>query len=134
QRPPKRIAGKDGPTRNQQQHYRRRQQAASQVIENFPTRDCRDAIRLLLSLRVARASREPTGNLPVAPRPTMLAHRIAVVMGRVIVEKLYVADQCRAGKDRLEQIVAQKRLFGRSVIERLLESIDGIQAFARVDA
>ena len=64
----------------------------------------------------------------------MLAHRIAVVMSRVIVEKLYVADQCRAGKDRLEQIVAQKRLFGRSVIERLLESIDVIQAFARVDA
>src|SRR5256885_1421989 len=99
------MAREKCPAGNQQQNDRRREQTATQIIENFPTRNRRNPIRLKTSVRVAHMTFEPGGNLPIAARPTMLAHRIAVVIGGIIVEKLDVTDERRAREDRLEQIV-----------------------------
>ena len=58
-------------------------------------------------MRIKYVTFEPAGNLPIAARPTMLAHRIAVVISGIIVEKLDVADEGSTREDRLEQIVTQ---------------------------
>ena len=58
-------------------------------------------------MRIKYVTFEPGGNLPIAARPTMLAHRVTVVVSRIIVEKLDVTDQRSAREDRLEQIVTQ---------------------------
>ena len=52
QRPPQWAARKNRPAGDQQQNDCRSQQAATQVIENLPTRDGRDAIGLFVSLGV----------------------------------------------------------------------------------
>src|ERR1041385_4160345 len=128
------MAWEKSPAGNQQQNDRRREQTATQIIEDLPTRNCRDPIRLKASMGIAHVTFEPRGNLPIAARPTMLAHRIAVVISGIIVEKLDVTDERGAGEDRLEQVMTQQCLIGCAIIERLLESIDVIKTFAGVNS
>ena len=134
QRPPECAAGKNRPARDQQQNDRRRQQAATQVVENFPARDCRDAIGSFVPVRVAHDAPQPPGDLPVAARPAMLTHRVGVVVGGIVVEKFDITDQGRARKDRFKEIVAQQSLVRDPIVERFLESVNVIETFTRVAA
>src|SRR6266571_133586 len=96
ERPPKWIDGKNRPTGSQEQNDRWRKQTATQIVENLPTRNRSYVIRTFISVRVSYFSAQPSGNLPVAARPAMLALGVGVIVSGVIVEKLDITNQRRA--------------------------------------
>jgi uncharacterized protein involved in response to NO len=77
---------------------------------------------------------QPAGNLPVTARPTMLSHRISVIVGRIVIEKFDITDQGRARKDRFKQIVAQQGTIWNSIVECFLKSIYVIETLSRIAA
>src|SRR5438128_11501964 len=85
-------------------------------------------------MRIAYAAAEPSGNLPIATSPAMLAHRIRRVKSRIVIEKLYIANQSRARKDRFKQIVAEQSLVRDATLKRLLASVDVVQTSACLNA
>ena len=73
-------------------------------------------LRLAPAGRVARPAEDPGQELPVAARPAMLAGRRDQVVRRELVEQLDVGHQPGAGEDALEQVVAEQRVLGHSVV------------------
>src|SRR6266446_10582473 len=91
-------------------------------------------VRLLATIGIADAAPEPTGDLPIAAGPAMLAHSIGVIVSRIVVQKLDIADQGRARKDRFKQIVTEQRVFRNASVQRFFERVDIVQTLARIDS
>src|SRR6202035_784810 len=76
------------------------------------------------------ASEDPGQELPVAPRPAMLAGGGDLEVGGELLEQLDVGDQASAGEDPLEEIVAQERAVRHSAVERGAEGVDVVDPLA----
>src|SRR5258707_15798270 len=134
QSPPKWTAGKNSPAGNQQQYDGRSQKTATQVVENLPARDRRDAIGLFIPVGVAHYAPQPAGDLPIAARPTMLAHRVGVVVCGIVIEEFDVTDQRRAREYRFKKIVTQQSIVGDSTVEGFLKSVNIVKTLTSVAA
>ena len=132
--PQRRRSREDGPGRDQQQDQRRRDQAAPQVVEDLPARDCRQPVGHDGAVGVADRAPGPARNLPVAADPPVLAGGEAQVVGRVVVDDVDVGAQRGAGERPLEEIVAEQRVVRHAPGERPLERVDVVDALADVAA
>ena len=82
----------------------------------------------------ADEAEHPWQQLPIAPRPAVLARRSHVVSGGKFLDHLDVGGETRAGEHALEQVVAQHRAVGDATLQGGLEGIDVVDALARVRA
>src|SRR5207247_10437963 len=76
----------------------------------------------------------PRQQLPVSPRPTVLARGGDLVGRRELLEELDVRDERGPGKESLEEIMAQERVLGRPAREGGLERIHVVDALSHVRA
>ncbi len=72
--------------------------------------------------------------MPVAARPSVLAGCGNVVTRRKIFKDFDIGDQPRAGKNTLQQVVAENRAFRDTARKRRLEGIHIVNALAAVGA
>ena len=68
--------------------------------------------------------------LPVAPRPAVLAARLGGVADGEVLDHLDIRDQRGAGKAAFQQVVRQDGVFRQPAFQRALEGIDVIDALA----
>ena len=78
----------------------------------------------------SRQAENPGKELPIAPRPAMLARRRDVVAGGIFLHELDIGHQPGAGEDPLEKVVAEDRILGDSSLQGGLEGIDVVDALA----
>src|SRR6266849_6366646 len=91
-------------------------------------------VRLLVTIRSADFAAQPARDLPIAASPAMLAHGKGVVVSRIVIQKLDIADQRRAREDRFKQIVTQQRVVRNSSVQRFFKRVDIIQTLAGIDS
>ena len=72
--------------------------------------------------------------MPVAARPTVMANGADVVARREFLDDLDIGGEAGAREHAFEQIVAEKRRIRRPAGERGFESVDVVDAFARIGA
>ena len=112
---------REGPRHHQGQKGGGCRQRATQVVQHLPAPDHRNS-----------APKNPRKQLPVAPRPPVLArHRDTVVRWRAL-EQLDVGHQTGTHEHTLEEIVAQQRVLGYPPRQRRLEGVDVVDALAGV--
>ena len=128
ERRPQRRGLRQEPGQRERQQDRGRSERAAEIVEHFPAPGQRRRGRR------APAPREPAEQLPVAPRPAVLAPRRDVVTGRKLLHHLHVGGEAGAGEDALEQIVAEHCVVGDAAGERGLKRVDVVNPFARVGA
>src|SRR5688572_29063776 len=85
-------------------------------------------------MRIAHAWQQITRDLPVTTSPSMLPHRIGVVVSRIVVEKFDIGNEGRARENRLKKVVAEKGILGHAIGQRRFEGVHIVKALARVDA
>ncbi len=120
------------PGRQECHQGRWRRERSTQVVDHLPARDGGDLARP--ARRAMRPAQDPGQELPVASCPAVLAcHGVLVARGR-LVEELDVGDQARSGEGALQQVVAQQRVLGCAIGQRLLEGIDVVDPLAGVGA
>ena len=131
--PYRRMARQGRPAEHEQEEERGRQQAASQVVENFPPADEWQMIPCQAGAR-RHERKQPPEDLPVATHPAVLPSRVGEDAGRIVVHHLDVGHQRRASVEPLEQIVREQRVLRHAALERRRERIDVVQAFAGENA
>src|SRR5207245_8123661 len=52
----------------------------------------------------------------------------------IVIQKLNIADQGRARKDRFKQVVTEQRVFRNASVQRFFKRIDIVQTLARIDS
>ena len=80
------------------------------------------------------ARQQPRQQLPVAARPTVMAPRGDVVACGELLDYLDVGREACAGKDAFEQIVAEQCRVRHPAGKRRFESVDFVDALARIGA
>ena len=68
--------------------------------------------------------------LPIPPRPTVLARSVDVILHRKILDKLHIAGQGRPGKAAFQKVMRQNRVFADPAVRRGPKGVDVIDAFA----
>ena len=109
------------PPGDRRDHPGDRRQRAPQIVDHLPARQRRDR---------AAPSEDVGQQLPVAARPAVLARRVDVVAGRVVLDQLDVADQRGVRQRAFEKVVAQHFVLGKSAPERGFHGIDVVHALA----
>ena len=118
------------PSRQQGEEGGGRREGPAQIVDHLPTADQRDLGAGPLAPGDSRQAENPGKELPIAPRPAMLARRRDVVAGGIFLHELDIGHQPGAGEDPLEKVVAEDRILGDSSLEGGLESIDIVDALA----
>ena len=95
------------PAKYQQHEGGRLDQAAPQVVENFPAGNERDRIGHSRAGFFGHLRSQPSRDLPVSAQPAMFAAIVGAVVRGIILDHLDVAGQSRAGVGALDQIVAE---------------------------
>ena len=131
-RPIRRLAKRQEPAEQQGEQRRRRRQRAAQIVEQLPAPG--ERYRGAAARRFGPASEDPWQQLPVAAHPAMLARRGDVVARGKFLDHLDVGGQTGAGENAFKQIVAENRVDRNAPIERRVEGIDVVDAFADIGA
>ncbi|MNZ46192.1 hypothetical protein D3C78_638680 [compost metagenome] len=118
------------PARQQHRQQGRRLQAAAQVVENLPARQCAQAIGFEADALRRHPRQQPRQQLPVAANPAMPALAVDAVARGMLLEQLHIRQQARAGVAALDQVVAENAVVGETPGEGLLEGIHRIDALA----
>jgi hypothetical protein len=105
-------------------------EAASQVVKNFPTRQGGQRIVAGASVRPRHAGEGPARNLPISADPAITPGHVCVVAGRIFFVELYVAQETGAGIGAFQQVVAEDAILREAIAECLLEGIELIDPFA----
>ena len=100
-----------------------RHEAASEVVEDLPLTDEREAV-LHETLRRRDQWEEPGEDLPVAAHPAVLPPRVREDVGGVVVHHLHVGDERGARVQPLKEIVRQQRVLGDAPADGRPEGID----------
>ena len=90
----------------------------AQVVDHLPAGDAGHGAPAPPARGVAGPAKDPGQELPVAPRPAVLAGRRDQVVRREFIEELDIGHQPGPGEDALEQVVAQERVLGYPVRHR----------------
>ena len=130
-----RSTGRPGPAGSVQAatsvaSVKRSRHRPAQVVDHLPAGDAGDGAPASLARRVAGPAKDPGQELPVAPRPAVLAGRRDQVVRRELVEELDVGHQPGPGEDALEQVVAQERVLGYPVRHRRAEGVEVVDPLA----
>ncbi len=109
----------------------RRRQRAAEVVDHLPTGDAGDGTAAALTGGVARHAENPGQELPVATSPAVLTRCRDQVVRRELIEQLDVGHETGTGEDPFEQIMAQQRVLGHTVLHGRVECIDVVDPLAR---
>ncbi len=112
---------RDRPRDDERQNGGRRRHRAPKIVQHLPAPDHRDA-----------ASKNPREQLPVAPRPSVLARRRDPVVRWSALEQLDVGHETGPREHTLEEIVAQERVVRHPARQRRLERVHVVDALAGV--
>src|SRR5208337_3100870 len=119
----------DGPAQNQHHDERRGYQAATEIVEQFPSLQGRKRVGLR-SMRSRYKPAKPGDQLPVAADPAMLPARIGVVASREVIKQLGIAEQPTPRVVALDQIVAEYMVLGERLTGGRLEGIHIVDSLA----
>ena len=133
-RPQRRTAGQHQPSRGQQQHERRRQEASPQVIEDLPA--CNRGQRgACVGLSLKRDfPGEPGKKLPVAAHPSVKPRHPRQIVAWIVVDDFEIGAERHAREQPFKEVVAQERILRHTVLERVLERVDVVNPLADVAA
>ncbi len=132
--PHEREAVREQPADDEGEHGGGRRQGPAEVVGDLPQADERDPGRP--RPRAGVAPDYPGEELPVAPRPAVLAPGRDLVVGGELLEELDVGDEPRAREDPLEEVVAQERVLGDAILEgggergHVVDALAGVRALA----
>ena len=132
-RPDDRDRAREGPADDQRGDRERRHEGAADVVEDLPQTHRRQRVAPQPPRRVGHASRKPAEQLPVAPRPPVLAGGGHLVVRRELLEELDVGDEAGPREEALEEVVREERVLRHAARESALERVDVVDALARVD-
>ena len=87
----------DRPAEQQDHHQRGGNEAAPQVVGEFPLRQggkrIRLAVPILIGTGAGDAPAQPAGQLPVATNPAVAPADVGAVTGRIVFEQLHIAQR-----------------------------------------
>ncbi len=124
---------KDEPARDREQEQGRREEAAPQIVEDFPSIQGREPVLQARSIRRRHACEQPAGDLPVSPHPAVQAMQPGEHGLGVVLEYDDVGDQPGPSVDAFEQVVTQDSVLRYAPAQRPLEGGDFVDPLARVD-
>ena len=119
------------PARDERQPCPGGRQRPAQVIQHLPSADERDPRP---PASAGASSEDPGQQLPISPRPAVLPHHRALVVGRELLEQLEIGDESSPREDPLEEVMAQQRVLRNPPGQGGLEGIHVIDALACVGA
>ena len=120
------------PGRDERRQRERGGQRPAQVVDHLPAGDAGIGAPAPTARGVAGTPEDPRQELPVAPRPAVLAGRRDQVVRRELLEQLDVGHQPGPGEDALEQVVAQERVLRHAVRHRHVEGVEVVDPLAGV--
>ena len=133
QRPDQRQMKRQGPADEQRQHRGGRRERAAQIVQHFPTADCRKDARRRRGAGQRRPTHENPGQqLPVAAGPSVMANGPDVVPRREFLDDLHIRGEPGAREHALEEIVTEQGRVGRAVGKGGLECVDVVDALSGV--
>ena len=118
------------PADHEQDRGRRRHQAAAQVVQQLAAREPRERIEFKAALRARYPWQQPRQQLPVTADPAVASLHVGRVARRVILEQAHVADQAGTRVAAFQQVMAQDLVLRETVLQRVLEGIDVVDALA----
>ena len=123
---------RERPGRNERGQRQRGGHRPAQVVDHLPAGDGGHGPPARKARSVAGPTKDPGQELPVAPRPAVLAGRRDQVVRGVFIEELNVSHQPGPGKDALEQVMAKERVLGHPVRHRGAEGVEVVDPLAGV--
>ncbi len=130
--------GQSQPGRGQKnpgQHHKERQaagnEAAPEVVEDFPTGQGRYRVFSRRPTRPGHAGQKPRGDLPVSPDPAVAPRIVLAVTGREILDQPDVARQSGAGVGAFQEVVAQNPVLGQAAGQGARERVDIVDTLPR---
>ena len=132
QAPHHRGRGWQSPPHQQGEKRGRRRQRSAQVVHHLPAANERNRLARRIGVRAPPTAEDPGDQLPIAPRPTMLARRRDVVARWELLDDLDVGDEAGARKDPLQKVVTQHRALRNPSGERGFEDVHVIDPLAGV--
>ena len=130
QRPDLGGAARHEPADEQREHGRRRGERTAKIVEQLPPAHQRQLGAAGVLVRGLAEAEYPRQQLPVAARPAVLARRRHVITRREFLDHLDVGGQSGAREYPFQQVVAKDRVLGDLAVQRRLERIDVVDAFA----
>ena len=109
-------------------------QRTPQIVQHLPQSEQRQAAAAANGARRVASSKDPRQQLPVTPRPAVLACRSDVVPRWKFLDYLDIRNQSCARKDPLEEIMTEQHAVGYPTGEGRFEGIDMVDALASVRA
>ena len=122
------------PSEREEQHERRRNQAAPEVVEDLPARNHRQRIGDGPAGGVRNGAPQPARDLPVPAHPPVLPRGIGEVVAGIVVHQVRIGDEAGARIEAFEEIMTQQRVFRHAPGERRLERVHVVDALADVAA
>ena len=132
--PHERPARQEEPAGEQQCEDARRDDAATEIVEDLEPIEPGEPVRDPAPLRIGDERQQPDGNLPVAPNPAVPAPGMVRIARRKAFIGDDVGDQRDPAVEALEQIVAEQRIFRDAAFHAAREGLDLVNALAHEDA
>jgi hypothetical protein len=122
------------PAAQEKHHERRREQAATEIVDDLEAVHEAELVRHASALCLRDAGEEPRQQLPVAAHQAVEAMKV----GRVVDWIIFVNDDVRRESTptvhAFEEVVTEQSVLGDSPLEATLELIDVVDPLAHVDA
>ena len=132
--PDKRGVAWQHPSGQQGRDTRGCRQRTPEIVQHLPQSEQRQAAAAANGARRVASSKDPRQQLPVTPRPAVLACRSDVVPRWKLLDYLDIRNQSCTRKDALEEIMTEQHAVGYPTGQGRFEGIDMVDALASVRA
>ena len=119
-----------GPAQQEERGQGDRQQAAPQVVEQFPARQRRQGVGRTAAIGSGHTGQQPAQQLPVAAHPAITSAGIGLIGGRILFIQQHVGQQGRAQVAAFQQVMAENPVFRKALTQRALEGVDIVNTLA----